>query len=329
MYIGIYMKFLELVSINPYLNLAIEEYLLEKAEEDTFILWQNEPSVVVGKNQNPYAEVKIDLCNERGIHIVRRITGGGAVYHDLGNVNYSFISSSRASGIDFDYFTRPIINSLYMLGVNCSLSGRNDLILENGKKISGNAQHSSHGRVLHHGTLLFDSDLTVLDEILNVDPEKLKSKAVRSARARVANIKDYCNKGLNISDFKRHIKSSIVEFFNAHEISSPQNGEIEMLYSRNCSAEWIFNPSKLLSSYNIIRKKRFDFGTVEINLTLSAGVITDSKILGDFFEKSSVSEFEELMKGKTVSEVISEDSIDISNFILGMSREDLRELLLS
>ena len=172
------MKFLTLKTTNPNINLATEEYLFTHCEDDIFMLWQNEPTVVIGKNQNAFAELNMDYIKNNNIHVVRRITGGGAVYHDLGNVNYTFISGKKGSvGIDFEYFTKPIIHALPSLGISAELSGRNDILID-GKKISGNAQHTSGNRVLHHGTLLFDSDLSVLSDALKVDEEKIKAKAI-------------------------------------------------------------------------------------------------------------------------------------------------------
>ena len=148
------MKFLKLTSTDPYYNLAVEEFLFSHTDEDVFMLWQNSPTVVIGKNQNAYAEVDLCFAEENGIKVARRITGGGAVYHDLGNVNYSYITSTEnVSSLDFETPSRAIIAALADMGITAELGGRND-ILAGGKKISGNAQHTSNGRILHHGTLL-------------------------------------------------------------------------------------------------------------------------------------------------------------------------------
>ena len=182
------MKFLILDSRDPYFNLAVEEYLFLHEADDVFMLWQNENTVVVGKNQNAYAEIKMDVVRERGIKISRRITGGGAVYHDLGNVNYSFISTRReGADIDFKYFTEPIIEALASMGIKAELSGRNDLEWE-GKKISGSAQYRAGGRLLHHGTLLFDTDVDAMNAVLRADREKLAARAVASHKGRVENL---------------------------------------------------------------------------------------------------------------------------------------------
>ena len=182
------MKFLRLNTTDPYYNLAVEEYLFRHATEDVFMLWQNEPCVVIGKNQNAYAEINMDVARRDGIAVVRRITGGGAVYHDDGNVNYTFIAASGNASLDFSRFCAPIIDALCEVGVTAALSGRNDLTVD-GKKISGNAQHSANGKTLHHGTLLFDSDLEKLSSVLHVDEEKLRAKSIRSVRSRVINLK--------------------------------------------------------------------------------------------------------------------------------------------
>lgn len=326
MYIGIYMKFIELKSHDPYLNLAIEEYIFKNAEEETFILWQNEPCIVIGKNQNPFAEINIPKAREKNVKIVRRITGGGAVYHDLGNVNYSFISPSHKEGIDFAYFTSPIIKALSSLGVSCILSGRNDLVLKNGRKISGNAQHSSLGRVLHHGTLLFSSDLDVLDSLLNVDAEKLKSKAVRSVRSRVANISDSLDFSCSLTDFILSIKRMLTEEYSATEVRVPDNAEIQLIRERNSSDEWIFNEKEYLSVYNIKVKNRFDFGTVECNIKLKGDYISDIRITGDFFEKRPIEELEERLIGKSITSTHL-DNCNVSDYILGMSNSDFLQLL--
>ena len=198
------MKFAVLKSTDPYLNLAIEEYLFRYTTDDIFMLWQNEPSVVVGVNQNIYAEIDFDYLRSNNIHPVRRITGGGAVYHDLGNVNYTYISQSKsANEIDFISYTKPIVDALKALSINATLNGRNDLYVD-GFKFSGNAQHHEGSRVLHHGTILFDADFQALSSALTVDEEKLKSKAVKSVRNRVVNLSSYLN-GISVNNFIKHI----------------------------------------------------------------------------------------------------------------------------
>lgn len=316
------MKFLVLKTKDPYLNLAVEEYLFLNSEDDIFMLWQNEPTVVIGKNQNAYAEINMDYIEQNRIHIARRITGGGAVYHDLGNLNYTFISSCRAEqGIDFEYFTRPIIQALDSIGVKAELSGRNDLIA-NGKKISGNAQYTANGRTLHHGTLLFESDLAVLSSALNVDEEKIKSKGIKSTRSRVTNINKILGGRHTIEEFIELLTEHVQSKYSPNTISAPQNSEIDRLYKRNSSREWIFPEKELLSRYSVLKKKRYPFGIVEIYLDMINDVIKDIKIRGDFFGERPAEEIEERLVGASIREASSilEDS-DIGKYIFGITKE--------
>ena len=322
MYIGMYMKYLILTTHDPYLNLAIEEYLFQNSQDNVFILWQNEPCIVIGKNQNPYAEIDISVAKEKNIKIVRRITGGGAVYHDLGNLNYTFISNDDACGIDFAKFTAPIISALATMGITATLSGRNDIEVD-GKKISGNAQCKKGGRVLHHGTLLFDSDLEFLSGVLSVDREKIQAKAIRSTRARVTNIKELLSAPIDINEFIRLISEYVVKEFSAEPFELEINEQIKELAKRNSSSEWLFPTREYLSSYNIIKKKRYPFGTLEVYLDMSNEIIKSVKILGDFFGNSDISVVENALISKKLSEL---DKVilplNISQYIFGMTNEE-------
>ena len=205
------MKIINLTETNPYLNLAIEEYLFLNSEEDVFLLWQNSPTVVIGKNQNVYNEIDFNFLKSNNILIARRITGGGAVYHDFGNLNFSFISvSDEKRTLDFNHFTELIIEALNSFGIDAKLSGRND-ILVNDKKISGNAQCTQNGRVLHHGTLLYDTDFTVLSSVLKPDERKIQSKAIKSVRSRVANISEFLPIKYSVQKFRELLLNFVAE----------------------------------------------------------------------------------------------------------------------
>ena len=315
------MKFLILKTHSPYLNLAIEEYFFEHTTDDVFMLWQNEPTVVIGKNQNAYAEINMNYVAEKGINVSRRITGGGAVYHDFGNVNYTFISTKENNGIDFAYFTKPIIEALDSLGIVATLSGRNDLLIGE-KKFSGNAQFTRGNRVLHHGTLLFDSDLDVLTSALNVDEEKIKSKAIKSARSRVANLKDYIPSAVSVNDFIDIIAKFTIDKYSPEIIDAPNNDIIDALTLRNSSSEWIYPKKEYLSSYSLVKKKRYPFGTVEMYIDMSNDVLKKISILGDFFGISDISELEALLIETKISDVQEKLSrINIEDYILGMTNE--------
>jgi lipoate-protein ligase A len=318
------MKYLRLTTTDPYYNLAVEEYLLKNSTEDIFMLWQNCPSVIIGKNQNAYAEVDLEYANEHGINIVRRMTGGGAVYHDLGNLNYSFITSTeRAESLDYEYFTRPIIAAMSSLGLDCKLCGRNDIEC-NGKKISGNAQLSAGGRILHHGTLLFDVDTDEMSAVLRVDREKLEYKAVKSHKGRVANIASLLSEKMTAQEFIDCIETFIHAHMAVETVAVPDNVEIGALRDRNKSNDFIYSDRRFLTSYSCSRRKKFPYGIVNLDMMLNGKVIESVVISGDFFERSSVEELEKKLAGRSVSEL---DGIDPSEYIDKMTLKDLIELI--
>ena len=321
------MKLLILDTHDPYLNLATEEYLLRYTDDDIFMLWQNEPSVIVGRNQNVYAEINTELARERGIHVVRRITGGGAVYHDFGNVNYSFISRSDGNGIDFERFTAPIIKALRSLGVECELSGRNDLI-SGGRKFSGNAQYSTDNRTLHHGTLLFSSDLSVLSNVLRVDPEKIRSKAVKSTRSRVCNLSEIIGGNITTDDFIALIADFVKREYGASIDRAPESEQIEAIRRRNASNEWIYPTATVAAGYDIVRKKRYPTCLLEISLAMVNDTVRDISISGDFFGSGDISELENLIKGSSISSLYAVlSAIDINAYIYGIDARQLVDLI--
>ena len=325
------MKFLILDTRDPYLNLAIEEFFFRYERDDVFMLWQNDPTVVIGKNQNAYAELNWEAARDRGVRVARRITGGGAVYHDGGNLNYSFLSSERGGeGIDFSYFTAPILEALGEMGICATLSGRNDLLTD-GKKFSGNAQYSANGRTLHHGTLLFDSDLGVLGDVLRVDEEKLRAKAIRSTRSRVTNLKPLLPEGVTMADFTRKIADFVIRRYQPEVLTAPpEDDRIEVLRRRNGSEEWLFPERGYLSAYEIHKKRRYDFGTVEIFLDMRNERIDGLKIQGDFFGVEPVEALEAKLCGvsfSTLEERIS--TVCVGDYIFGMSERELSELIRS
>jgi len=316
------MKYVRLKTTDPYLNLAIEEHLFNTADDDIFMLWQNEPTVVIGKSQNAYAEVDLAYAKENGIHVCRRITGGGAVYHDLGNVNYTFITSKeKAEALDYEYFTKPIIDALAALGLHAELSGRNDLLCE-GKKFSGNAQHTSNGKILHHGTLLFDTDAEAMSAVLKTDKEKLEYNAVRSHKSRVTNLKSLLDGSFTTEEFINAIENAVAN--EAVLAVPPAASEIEELYKRNTSDEWIYGNKRYLTGYSVTRRKKHPFGIVQIELKLNKDVIESAVISGDFFGTRPVEELEKMLVGKSVATL---SPFDPSPFIDKMTFDELKELL--
>ena len=295
------------------------------------MLWQNDNVVVIGKNQNAYAEVNTDYLKKHDIKIARRITGGGAVYHDMGNVNYTFISSrEKAAALDFAYFTAPIIEALRSLGVNAELSGRNDLLC-NGKKFSGNAQFSSETKILHHGTLLFDSDLSVLSDVLKVDPAKIESKAIKSTKSRVVNLKTELKRDMTADEFIGLILSFVRRKYSAEKIPVPPFDAVEELYKKYSSHEWIYSDRRFLTEYTARRKKRYPFGIVDVCLTLNKDVIDTVNISGDFFGMKETDELEKLLAGCGLSDDALKSRmacINVGDFISGMDNVAFIELIL-
>lgn len=322
------MKFIELKSTNPHYNLALEEYLFNNATESVFMLWQNDNTVVIGKNQNAYVEVDIDVLKNKNITLARRATGGGAVYHDLGNVNYSFINPcSQTEGIDFEYFTRPMISALKSLGVSASLSGRNDIETFDGLKISGSAQRRVGSRVLHHGTMLFSSDLSVLSTVLTPDREKLSSKAVKSVKKRVCNVSELCAVK-SVLEFKSIIKNFIINELSATQEEFLPNKEVEELYKKYSSFEFVYGEKPFLTNYDKIYKKRFSFGSVELKLSIEKNVVKKAKFQGDFFELKELTSLEKAFENLPFTSLESiVQKIDFKTFISGMKSEDFISLI--
>lgn len=190
---------------NPYFNLAAEEYVFKNFTDDTFMLWRNEPSVILGKHQNAYAEINHEFIRKHNIKVVRRISGGGSVYHDLGNLNFTFITNGDSNNlVDFSKFTLPIIDTLSKLGLAVQIGPRNSLYID-GKKISGNAEHIYKDKIIHHGTLLFKTNLDYLDKALSPSFIKYQDKAVKSVKSKVTNITSHLPGTLKINQFAEFI----------------------------------------------------------------------------------------------------------------------------
>ena len=198
------LRYINLTTTDPAFNLAAEQYVFENLPKDRsyFMLWQNDNAVIIGKYQNTLAEINLPYVEQHNIRVVRRLSGGGAVFHDLGNLNYSFISDTGSSeNLNLRLFCEPVVRALAELGVHAEINGRNDMTVD-GKKFSGNAQYLRGGRVLHHGTILYNSDHSVIGEALHVDQSKIAAKGIPSVRSRVTNLLPYFPKGTTLSDFR-------------------------------------------------------------------------------------------------------------------------------
>ena len=313
---------------DPYFNLALEEYLFSLDDETSYmLLWQNEPTIVIGKYQNTAEEVNSEYVKEKDIHVVRRITGGGAVYHDLGNLNYTFISKGTGKKeFDFGKFTMPIVKALAKLGIKAELSGRNDITID-GKKFSGNAQYVKYGKVLHHGTLLFNSQMEELTRALKVSPDKFQSKGIKSVRSRVTNISDYMSEAISIDAFKKLLLDFMHEEdmeLTEGKLSDIDLAEIDSLM-RNKYMTWNWNYG-FSPEFNVKQEQRFAGGKLEALIDVKQGVIHGIKFYGDFFGSENPEEIEVLLTGKRYMEdelrgVLSQ--LNINDYFKGITLDEL------
>ncbi|KPN13162.1 lipoate--protein ligase [Bacillus australimaris] len=318
---------------DPMINLAIEEYCLKYLDpEETYLLFYiNQPSIIIGKNQNTIEEINTKYVEDNGIKVVRRLSGGGAVYHDKGNLNFSFITKDDGDSFhNFKKFTEPVIKALEKLGVKAELSGRND-IMADGRKISGNAQFATRGRIFSHGTLLFDSEIEHVVSALNVKKEKIESKGIKSIRSRVANISELMDQKMTTEEFRKILLSYIFD----------TNGDVPQYHltekdwekiheiSRDRYQKWEWNYGRS-PKFNLQHSKRFPAGSIDLRLEVKKGMIQDCKIFGDFFGVGDIADIEKKLIGqqydrKTISDVL--EDMDMRHYFGNVSKEDFLDLI--
>lgn len=318
---------------DPMINLAIEEYCLKYLDpEETYLLFYiNQPSIIIGKNQNTIEEINTKYVEDNGIKVVRRLSGGGAVYHDKGNLNFSFITKDDGDSFhNFKKFTEPVIKALEKVGFKAELSGRND-IMADGRKISGNAQFATRGRIFSHGTLLFDSEIEHVVSALNVKKEKIESKGIKSIRSRVANISELMDQKMTTEEFRKILLSYIFDTNGdvpEYQLTEKDWEKIHEI-SRDRYQKWEWNYGRS-PKFNLQHSKRFPAGSIDLRLEVKKGIIQDCKIFGDFFGVGDIADIEKRLIGqqydrKTISDVL--EDMDMRHYFGNVSKEDFLDLI--
>lgn len=294
------MKYIVNTSNDPAYNVALEAYAFQKLTDidEIFILWINEPAIIIGRHQNTIQEINKEFIDKNGIHVVRRLSGGGAVYHDLNNLNYTIISNNTQEGaFDFQTFSKPVIDTLAKLGVKAEFTGRNDLEI-NGQKFAGNAQAYYKGRMMHHGCLLFDVDMSVLGQALKVSKDKIESKGIKSVRARVTNIVDHLSDKITVQEFSDAILAQVKEEYpemDEYVLSDAELSEIQAMRD-NQFATWDWTYGKA-PEYTIERGVRYPAGKITTYANVENSTIKSVKIFGDFFGVKPVDDIEKMLEG--------------------------------
>ncbi len=327
------MKYIDVDFHVPYENFALEEYLLNEAPEGDYVFFYiHQPAIIVGKFQNTLEEINQSFVDDHQIIVARRLSGGGAVYHDKGNLNFSFVQKANTSDVNnFSKFTQPVIEGLNRLGVKAELSGRNDLVVGD-KKISGNAQCYANGRLLHHGTLLFDADMSHLSDALNVKPIKVVSKGIKSVRSRVDNIINYLDEPMTIETFRSHLLDFFGESKSIEKLTlSPEIlAKIQKRASEHfASWEWNWRKSP---KYTLEKTGKFSCGILDIKLDIQDGLIHGIKIYGDFFTWKNLELLEKKLTGlayrkETLTNALSE--MNLSDYFKSMSNAEFIDFLMN
>ncbi len=325
-------QFIDVSTTDAAWNLALEQYVFDCLPRDKnyFLLWQNKNAVIVGRHQNTMAEISETYIKERGVQVIRRLSGGGAVYHDMGNLNFTFIQNAE-NGIhlDLSLFCKPVAAAIRALGADAQVNGRNDITLD-GKKFSGNAQYVKEGRVMHHGTLLFASDMQAAADALRPDPEKIKAKGVASVRSHITCLKPYLP-GVTLEDFKKKLLEKLFEGrpMERYVLTSADLEAIERIKKeRYATWDWNYGFSP---PCDLQRKRRVEgCGTVEIRFHVRDGRIQDAAFYGDFFSAQEPGLLAEKFVGlRPVREDYEKllENVDISQYFANLDKKTFLSIL--
>ena len=324
-------SYIDVKSTDPAFNLALEQYAFDSLPRDRswFLLWQNHNTIVIGRSQNTLAEINEEAVRERGVTVVRRLSGGGAVYHDLGNLNYSFITDAgEAEKLTMERFTRPVVNALRGLGLRAEASGRNDILVE-GRKVSGTAQRLLNGRILHHGTLLFDADPGMVAGALRADPEKFRSKSAKSVRSRIGNIREFLREDMDLPAFWEYLKTALAGAgFVGGGLTAEELEGVEALKREKYDTwEWNFGRSP---AYDMMNRRHWDGGSLEVRLSVKGGRITGIAFLGDFLSRCPLEPLTEALRGvpfrrEDVTEVLERQPL--SDYFGGITTAEILETI--
>ncbi len=327
------LSYLDLTTTDPSYNLAMEQYVFDCLPRDRmyFMLWQNDNAIIVGKYQNTLSEINLEAVERRGIRVVRRLSGGGAVYHDMGNLNFTFITDAASgTALDMKLFCQPVVRTLAALGVHAEVNGRNDITID-GKKFSGNSQYLRQGRVMHHGTIMFNSDLSVVSEALQVDPTKFQTKGVRSVRSRVTNVADHLDRPVSLPEFRQILLENILRENpgQPYPLTPKDLAAVEKLREERYAAwDWNYGQSPACT---VLRRRRVEgCGLVEAYISVDSGLISAIAFRGDFFSAVEPEELAPRFVGRTPDQAgfaAALEGMDVSRYFAGLQNDQLIEIL--
>lgn len=328
------MYYIHSSSADPYYNLALEQVIFDRLDRrhSYFMLWQNDNAIIIGRHQNTLSEINAAYVKEKGITVARRLSGGGAVYHDLGNLNFTFVADSGGASFDFSAFCKPIQKALDAIGVAVDISGRNDMTID-GKKFSGNAQYIKKGRVMHHGTIMYDTDMSVLAGALRVDDDKIHSKGIKSVRSRVTNIKPYMkDRNITVAEFWEILRERMFRehAMERYELTPGDLAAVCQLRNEVYSTwDWNYGASP---AYSIQKARRIEgCGRLEVFIDAGGSVINDIVFRGDYFGNGDGAELAGILRGCRMEENAIRErlrDVDIAHYFAGLTQDGLICVLL-